>query len=72
MYGTVDPSSGCIQIDAGSIREGIAHLDGTTLLRVLIDAGALLIRGAQIAADSAPELAAGSRGPVAEVDDVLL
>ena len=72
MYGTVDPPSGRIQIDAGSIREGVSHLDGTTLIRILIDAGALLIRGAQIAADPAPELAASSRGPVAEMDDVLL
>ena len=72
MYGTVDPPSGRIQIDAGSIREGVSHLDGTTLIRVLIDAGALLIRGAQIAADPAPELAATSRWTVAEMNDVLL
>ena len=72
MYGTVDPPSGRIQIYGGSIREGIAHLDGTTLIRVLIDADALLIGGAQIAADPAPELAATSRGTVAEMDDVLL
>ena len=65
-------SSGGIQIDARSLREGISQLNRTSLIGVLIDADALLIWGAQIATDPAPELAASSRGPVAEMDDVLL
>ena len=70
MYLTARRASALGQVDGWCIREGVALLFSTPELGVLIDALALLIRGFEVLADPAPELAAGALGAIAELHDV--
>ena len=70
MYLTARRASGLGQVDGWCIREGVALLFSTPELGVLIDALALLIRGFEVLADPAPELAAGTLRTIAELHGV--
>ena len=70
MYPTTCATSAPGQVDGWCLGEGISLLFSSSQLRILIDALALLIRGFEVLADPAPELAAGTLRTIAELHDV--
>ena len=70
MYPTTCATSAPGQVDGWCLGEGISLLFSSSQLRILIDALALLIRGFEVLADPAPELATGTLRTIAELHDV--